>query len=117
LRIEFQSKTETLVTETIENEMTKIKKSNLGILCTSEIRLSLEKQKNMIKQKKVCVIQKTKNMNAINKEVEWQDMTSFLIRRKMMNTMIMNWIGSCFRDLRNRTLLALELVLAVKQNY
>jgi hypothetical protein len=29
-------------------------------------------------------------MNAINKEVEWQDMTSFLIRRKMMNTMIMN---------------------------
>jgi hypothetical protein len=29
----------------------------------------------MIKQKKVCNNTKTKNMNAINKEVEWQDMT------------------------------------------
>jgi hypothetical protein len=89
--LNFNQKTETLVTETIENEMTKIKKqSNLGILCTLPIRLNLRQKKNMIKQKKVCNNTKTKNMNAINKEVEWQDMT---FSYTMIRHMIMNWMG------------------------
>jgi phenylalanyl-tRNA synthetase beta subunit len=52
LRIEFQSKTETLVTETIENEMTKIKNSLISEFCAHEIRLILEKQRKYDKTEK-----------------------------------------------------------------
>jgi hypothetical protein len=45
LRIEFQIKTETLVTETIENEMTNKKSLISDFVHTSEIRLLENKRK------------------------------------------------------------------------
>jgi hypothetical protein len=44
-------------------------------------------------------------MNAINKEVEWQDMTSFSYTSKDDEYNDYEWMRkkrSCFRDLRNR---------------